>query len=1592
MRGNAVGRQSCGSRQLFHDRGHLHGRIARLHNDPASSDLTVTGTTQIDWQLGGSAPEVEHVQFAYWENSAWQDAGNAQRVAGGWRAEGVSLPTSSWVRARGRIAVGYYNSSSSIMEAILPFGGGPFPAIGLYALDEALVSGLSTLDFGTQQWWEVSAPILVTITNSGDAVLEDLSLELGGRHAGDFSFSPLSVTSLAPGESTTVALLFSPLGAGNRGSLLSVSSSDGGVPSFTVFLTGIGLHGEEGFQPVANAPVHALALQADGKILLGGEFTRVGGQFRNHIARLNADGTLDESFDPNADASVSAFALQPDGKILVGGNFATLGGQPRNRIARLKPDGSLDNSFHPDADAWVSSLALQSDGKILVAGSFGTIGGQPRNRIARLNSDGTLDESFDPGAGANSAVRSLLLQSDSRILLGGDFTNAVGQARNYIARLHADGTLDEHFDPNPNDRVFSLAVQSDGKILVGGVFTSIGGELRTSIARLNADGTLDDSFNADANAGGWVRSFALQADGKIVVGGGFASIGGQLRSRIARLNPDGSADVSFDPNANGSVSALALQSDGSIVVGGHFMVIGELWRSRIARLNNDPASSELIVTGTTQIDWQQSGSAPEVAHVQFAYWDGSAWQEVGSAQRVAGGWQAAGLSLPTSTWVRAQGWTDGGGYGGSFSIIETILPYGGGLFPAIGLYAAGGALVSGRSTLDFGTQQWQQISAPILVTISNSGDTALEELSVEITGRHAAEFSHAPLEVTSLAPGESTSVPLLFNPLGGGHRGALLSVSSSDRGRTPFTAVLTGTGLQADSTFNLAANQRVYSLALQPNGRILVGGLFTSIGGQTRNRIARLNADGSVDASFNADVNSQVTTLALQPDGKILIGGHFSSIGGQTFNRIARLNENGSVDAGFNPNANIYVSSLVLQPDGKILVGGLFSIIGGQSRGRIARLNVNGTLDTSFTPNPNGEVSSIALQPDGKILIGGSFSSISGQSRSRIARLHADGTLDTSFDPNASGAVNCLVVQPDGKILVGGNFSSIGGEPHSRIARLNSDGTLDTSFVPNADAAVYSMVLQSDGKILVGGDFSTIAGHVRSRIARLNPDGSADTSFDPHASSSVYSVALQADGNIWAGGAFLEIGGQAQTFVARLNNDPASSVLTITGSTQIDWQLGGSAPEVEKVQFSYRDGNVWRETGSAQRVPGGWQAVDLDLPANVPVRAQGRTMGGYYNGSSGIIEAIFAGSQAIDFPAIPDQVTTNTVRLSATATSGLRVSFSVASGPATIRQGTILTFTGPGTVSVVASQNGNVLWNSAAPVTNTFSVSDVYTVTVVSAHGETVPPLGDHLHVQDTVITNAVISPYVQGTTRYVVSGWTLTGHQPASGSGAQVVFAVTNNAVLTWDWDTQYWLETQSGPNGAVDIASSWQDAGSIVEITAQPDAYYTFEEWSGSISSIANPLNLLMNGSKTVTAHFAALMTTNHPTPHWWLAQYGITNDLENAVSADPDEDRVPTWKEFIMDTDPMDPDSCLRVTNIVPVLDTNCVGECEFIGLQVTFPVSTNRVYDIESANRLDGEFWEPVGGSTNIMPAATSMSVTNLFGAEEMEHIRIRVRLP
>jgi uncharacterized delta-60 repeat protein len=741
--------------------------------------------------------------------------------------------------------------------------------------------------------------------------------------------------------------------------------------------------------------VNVIVLQKDGKTLIGGLFTNVGGQPRNYIARLNADGSIDATFNPGANDVVNAIAIQADGKILVGGNFTTLGGQPRNSIGRLNEHGSLDTAFNPGATgpnghlSPVHAVALQADGKILIGGNFTALNGQPRTGIARLNADGSLDTTFDLGvSGAYDSVLAVALQADGKILIGGRFTTLGGQQRFNLGRLNPDGSLDTAFNPDLiNIEVETIALQPDGKILVGGNFQSLGGQPRNGIGRLNSDGSIDSAFNPGTNGfSPRVLTIVLQADGKILVGGNFQSLGGQRRTSLGRLNPDGSVDPAVNPFLanDASVAALALQADGEILVGGNFSVLGGSARNGLGRLLPNGSSDPN--------DCPDDRFSPALGGVVSTIAVQPDNKILVGTFFIAFGGQPGRLNEDGSLDAAFNPHTDP-------SIVRVIA-----------VQPDSKILVGG----DFGMLDGQVRNLIGRLNADGSLDTSFNASAIF----PEPDFLSIPGN-SSINVGPARSAFLSVLAIAVQADGKILAGGSFILGgnQTLRNFGRLNPDGSRDTTFNTDANSPVNAIAVQADGKILVGGGFTTFNGQPRTGIARLNADGSLDSTFNVGepgIDAGLSAIALQPDGKILIGGSFTKVGAQSHKGIARLNADGSLDTSFNAGADgrlAKIYTMVVQSDGNILVGGLFTTLNGQPRANIGRLNPDGSLD-AFDPGANMDVNAsgieafvnaIGLQSDGTILVGGLFTTLNGQPRRYFGRLLNPTAAVQSLNVNSSG-------------------------------------------------------------------------------------------------------------------------------------------------------------------------------------------------------------------------------------------------------------------------------------------------------------------------------------------------------------------------------------------------------------------------------------------------------------------------------------------------------------------------------------------------------------------------------------------------------------
>jgi uncharacterized delta-60 repeat protein len=473
------------------------------------------------------------------------------------------------------------------------------------------------------------------------------------------------------------------------------------------------------------------------------------------------------------------------------------------------------------------------------------------------------------------------------------------------------------------------------------------------------------------------------------------------------------------------------------------------------------------------------------------------------------------------------------------------------------------------------------------------------------------------------------------------------SVGDAPWGNLTFTTLPDPlVGGVADPLTVPVAGGSVYGSLIQPDGKTILFGDFTSVYGTPQGRMARLLTNGALEGGlgFNPGANADIICAAVLADGKIMIGGNFTTLQPRgtgtihNYSRLARLLSDGTVDTTFaNPGVNAYVLCMAVQANGAVLVGGDFNGAAGfmgATRNRIARLTPAGTLDTGFNPNADAPVYAIAQEADGNVLLGGLFNFLSGQPRVRIGRVNGTAGLPIPGPGTPSGAGNVvysIALQRDGRAVIGGTFDFVNGVPRNRLARLNTDGTLDTAFNPNVTGGdVFSIALQANQKLVLGGSFTSVGGTARSKVARVDAAGVLD-GFNPNVSGGdVRSIALQADGKVQLGGTFTFINGgaAARTAYALVNNETAYQTLEKRSATEVYWARGGSAPEVLSVAFDQAPviGTVFTPVGNGLLVnplSGDWRLSGIapSLPLTGQIRARARTASGYLSGSSGIMES-----------------------------------------------------------------------------------------------------------------------------------------------------------------------------------------------------------------------------------------------------------------------------------------------------------------------------------------------------------------------------------
>ena len=359
-----------------------------------------------------------------------------------------------------------------------------------------------------------------------------------------------------------------------------------------------------------------------------------------------------------------------------------------------------------------------------------------------------------------------------------------------------------------------------------------------------------------------------------------------------------------------------------------------------------------------------------------------------------------------------------------------------------------------------------------------------------------------------------------------------------------------------DTSFNCCPGPSgggIGQFVVQPDGRILVSGSFTTYHGVARPRLVRLESNGNVDLSFNAGLTNgeQIRALALRPDGRILCSGTFASVQGLPRPGLVQFLANGTVDpaftvgTGFGPSTPTVEgpTKIALDPWGRVVCIGSFNSYQGATRIRLARLMSDGALDAAFHRQTGvlSRVEDIAARSDGRILVAGSISFLNGTPRRGLARLLSDGTVDPAFVTTSSAISSTLLrvaEQSTGKVVVMGQLN---GTSTYVVSRVNGDGSPDPGFTTGSgfNGVITDIAVQPDDRVIVGGAFTSYNGTTVGRIVRLLPDGQIDPSFNTGSGfvGQVNCVRVQLDGKVLVGGNFSQFNGSTVLRLLRLNSD-----------------------------------------------------------------------------------------------------------------------------------------------------------------------------------------------------------------------------------------------------------------------------------------------------------------------------------------------------------------------------------------------------------------------------------------------------------------------
>ncbi|MBI5451113.1 MAG: Ig-like domain-containing protein [Gammaproteobacteria bacterium] len=630
------------------------------------------------------------------------------------------------------------------------------------------------------------------------------------------------------------------------------------------------MNGDIGAFPLVNGTVNAVAADGSGGWYIGGTFTAAGGVVRNNLAHVLANGALDMSWNPNANGVVFALAVSGN-TVYAGGAFTTIGGVARSNIAALDSAG-LATPWAPNANAAVYALAV-SGATVYAGGAFTSIGGAAYAGLAALDNAGApIWGPTISGGNINTTPAVYALAVSANIVYaGGNFTSVDVVGRSRLAAFDITAGTLLGWNPGADNTVSALAVAA-GRVYAGGYFANAGGSPRNHLAAFNAGtGALDTGWDPNAvgiiGSNPAVNALAISG-GTVYVGGNFTTLQNVERNYLAAVDAGSGALTTWYPNANAAVYALAVAGN-TLYAGGGFTAVRGVTRNRLAALN----SNHGIVTawdpnaGST-VHALALSNGRVYAGGAFTFMSGAPYNRLAAIDAVSG--------APDAAWN-----PDANGTVFALTALGGRV-YAGGMFTSVSgvprSYLA--AVDTATGTLD---SAWSPSASNHVYTLAASGATVY-------------------------AGGNFTTIN------GDPSYQRLVALDAFNGAPTP------GWGIYG-------ANAAVNTLVIS-GSTVYAGGVFTNIGGLTRQYLAALDlARGNTITTWSPVANGAVNALAVS-GGAVYAGGAFTAIGGVTRSHLAAVDAAGALTS-WDPDANNTVNALAVVGNA-VYAGGLFTAVGGE--------------------------------------------------------------------------------------------------------------------------------------------------------------------------------------------------------------------------------------------------------------------------------------------------------------------------------------------------------------------------------------------------------------------------------------------------------------------------------------------------------------------------------------------------------------------------------------------------------------------------------------------------------------------------------------